>query len=839
MIPLKPLLSFICIVLIVLTGCGERHEKHEAPDELDQSDAWHKLPQANFAIPPYARYLEGIKICLDPGHGGQAHLPNYKRGPTGLREADVNLRVALYLREFLTEMGAIVFMTRTDDSFVSISDRSELANKNAVDFFISLHHNSFSTPETNYTSTWYHQDADDSRTSLDLARYVQQSVADALRLPQFAPTGLYSDRLVIPSGFGVLRQTKRPAILCEASFYSNPEEEQRLKKKSYNKREAYGYFLGIARYVAAGFPKGILLTPTPESSVETKKPRIQIRVADGLHDRGAWMLKRQQVFSDSIRVKLDRIVVPHQYLRAEDLIVVNPPEPLSNGVHFVETDLINYYGNHSLPSEQWFKVAPPAAKLKLCAWTKTLPPDGASYVGITAIALDKEGMPIADDEPIHAQTSIGWLAEAAEQISGSDKTQKSASRLSKNGEARFYLYTDATQPQQGIAQVKVAYKDKSEVITIRFETIPSGIVQGSIRDVSGSTIADAAVQLVRNKNRATMTNPDGHFFFDNVSPGNAILNVSKVGYYNLRLETDATSNSAQVIHAQLHPIADGMLIGKTFVLDARYGGSERGTPVTDSVVPANLNLAVVKVLKEMLELAGASVYLVREKDERIPVSRRVKVINAVRHDGYYLRIDHGAWVDDEPSVIATSYPGNQVAADYLKTILEGFNTALFQTPIETFGDEESPEIRSTNKIALALEVRSINHPHLQEFVASSALIAQEAYAIFLGTWKYLKSAQLAEEELNSPTIDEVLPQTELEIRVVDKVSQQPVADARVGLDDTFPLVTNRAGKTIFYGVHARPYRIAVEAAGYVYQEIESDFLSSGSVLAEMTKKKSQ
>ena len=286
----------------------------------------------------------------------------------------MNLHVALYLREFLKEAGAIVFMTRTDDSFVSITDRSKLANKNAVDFFISLHHNFFSNPETNYTSTWYHQDADDSRASLDLARYVQQSVADALRLPQFTPTGLYSDRLVIPSGFGVLRQTKRPAILVEASFYSNPEEEGRLKKESYNKREAYGYFLGIARYVAAGFPKGILLTPAPESSIETKKPRIKIRVADGLHERGAWMLKRQQVFSDSIRVKLDGTVVPHQYLRAEDLIVITPPKPLSNGVHLVETNLVNYYGNHSLPNKQWFKVVPRAAKLKLRAWTKTFRP---------------------------------------------------------------------------------------------------------------------------------------------------------------------------------------------------------------------------------------------------------------------------------------------------------------------------------------------------------------------------------------------------------------------------------------------------------------------------------
>ena len=179
-----------------------------------------------------------------------------------------------------------------------------------------------------------------------------------------------------------------------------------------------------------------------------------------------------------------------------------------------------------MPNKQWFKVVPPAAKLKLRAWTKTLPPDGASYVGITATALDKNGLPIADDEPIHAQASLGQLA----------KTE----RLSKNGEARFYLHTDATQPQSGRAQVKVAYKDKSETITIRFEKIRGGIVQGSVHDVSGSIIADATVQLVRKQNRTTTTNSDGHFFFDNVTPGDATLNVSKAGYYNLRLETNAT-----------------------------------------------------------------------------------------------------------------------------------------------------------------------------------------------------------------------------------------------------------------------------------------------------------
>ena len=149
--------------------------------------------------------------------------------------------------------------------------------------------------------------------------------------------------------------------------------------------------------------------------------------------------------------------------------------------------------------------------------------------------------------------------------------------------------------------------------------------------------------------------------------------------------------------------------------------------------------------------------------------------------------------------------------------------------------KESPEIRSTNKIALALEIRSIDHPHLPEPVDSPALITQEAYAIFLGTWKFLKKARLSDEELNSGTIDEVLPQKELEIQVVDGTSRQPVTGARVALDDTFPLATNQAGKATFYGVHARRYRIAVEAAGYAHQTIESDFPDSGSVSVEIKK----
>ena len=782
------------VILMSLIGCGEKHNN------------WHRLPDVNFALPPYVHHLEGIKICLDPGHGGQAHLPNYKRGPTGLREAAVNLKVARYLREFLVEAGALVFMTRVDDSFISIPDRCEIANQNSVVFFISLHHNFSTDSSTNYTSTWYHRDADDSPAGLDLARYIQQGVAETLRLPQFPATGLYSDQLLIPSGFGVLRLTTCTAILCEASFYSNAEEEKRLRQQSYNRREAYGYFLGIARYVAAGFPKGILVMPASESAVETKTPRIQIRIMDGLHERGGWMLKRQQVLSGTIRVKLDGVVVPHRYLRAKDLVAIEPKKPLSNGVHFIETAVINYYGNHSLPRVQWFKVAPPAAKMAFRAWTDTIPPDGESYVGITVTAIDRDGLPIADDEPIHAQTSLGRLSKTTQ--------------LSKNGVVRFYLHTGTTQPEPGVARVKAAYKSKSDTIDIRFGNISGGIIQGPVQDTAETPLSAAAVRLVREKNKKTTeTDVNGHFFFNGIPPGEVTLQISKAGYYEVKLNTKAVADRAQILHPALPPIAEGTLIGQVFVLDARYGGTERGAHVTDSVATADLNFAVVKVLKEMLEIAGSKVYLIREEDETIPVAKRVEAVNAINQEGYYLRIDHGRWVEGEPSVIAASYPGNKVAADLLTAILEQFNIALFGTPIETVGDLKSPEIRWTNKAALTLELRSINHPHLDEPPNSPAQIAQEGYTIFLGMAQFLK--------------DGALSPTQLQIQVVDQISQQPVAGARIALDNTFPLVTDRAGRVVFRGIEARRYRVVIQAAGYTDQEIEADSVKQEPLVVAM------
>ena len=678
------------LIFLLLAGCSQR----EVP--MEQRAPFH------FEFPPYTRHLKGFTICLDPGHGGQGHVPDYKRGPTGVREAEVNLRVAFHLREMLQQVGATVIMTRDDDSYVSLPMRSQIANEKGADFFISLHHNGLDNPKVNYTSTWYHGDADDSRQSLDLARYIQQGVSDALQLPTSPASGLYSDKLITASGFGVLRLTECPAVLCEASFLSNPEEEERLKAEDYLRKEAFGYFLGIARYVEGGFPKGVLIEPQHASVIQTKMPLLQIQVMDGLHERGAWILKRQQIFTDSIRVKVDNVDVPYHYDRGTDRITVSIDKPLSNGVHVVQTELVNYYGNHSLPSPQWFKVAPPAEELDLRAWTDTLPADGKSYVAISVTARDAAGMPIADDEPIYAQTSNGTLAETH--------------RLSKNGSAQFYLYAPDAP---GTATVEASYGQTRQSLTIHFSKVDGAIVQGRIFD-AGSEEPLQEAHLQTDSGLTASTDTEGHFFIptgpESKDFGETALHISKSGYYPNKRKIHIRSNQATVVDVGLHPIADGAFASTIIVLD-----SKTDTPETQELIAT---------LEAMLKLAGAKVYNIHTSGLKMSVEKRIEAVNAIKDRGYYLQINHAEWRKGQPTVIAAHYRGNQGTETFLKRILEQFNNTLYETPIVTVQDRTTPEIQQTNKMAMTLQIQSLNHPN--------ASAAQEAYVIFLGAWTFLK-----------------------------------------------------------------------------------------------------
>jgi N-acetylmuramoyl-L-alanine amidase len=177
--------------------------------------------------------LEGVKIFIDPGHGGPD--PGAV-GPSGLCEADVNLRVSRVLANCLREYsGAQVMISRTGNADVSLGQRVTAANNWGADRFISVHHNASVNHDYNATETYVYYYAD--MTAIDLQEKVHSRIVEGLGL---------RDGQARTAGFYVLRYTSMPAILTEASYISNPYEEARLRDMGYTWREGYYIYLGIA-----------------------------------------------------------------------------------------------------------------------------------------------------------------------------------------------------------------------------------------------------------------------------------------------------------------------------------------------------------------------------------------------------------------------------------------------------------------------------------------------------------------------------------------------------------------------------------------------------------------
>lgn len=330
------------------------------PDPLKgrpQDFSWTDQPEAAFPIPPYARYLFGVRIVLDPGHVGQRDPGGtWKRGPTGLREAEVNLRVAQFLREFLVATGAQVILTRGVDRSLDLPDdedlrqRAEVANALPADLLLSIHHNGDGNPRPNYTAVFYHGAPGHSPASLSAGRHLVSGLHDALRLTSQLDCALLSDYALHPGkGLAILRAATVPAVLSEASFHSNAEEEARLRDPVYNRREAYGLFLGLARWAAAGLPRVALVQPSDGQL--GRKEALVVSLDDGLSSRGGWAAELSKILPDSITVKLDGQAARYSFDPTKRQLRITPPSGTKPGRHTLWVDFENICGQHVLHPE--------------------------------------------------------------------------------------------------------------------------------------------------------------------------------------------------------------------------------------------------------------------------------------------------------------------------------------------------------------------------------------------------------------------------------------------------------------------------------------------------------
>lgn len=203
------------------------------------------------AIDPAAlKPLKGIRICIDPGHGGQATLDKlfYCGGTRGAAthqtESDVNLKVALFLFQYLTQAGAEVILTRTTDNrctrdgdkHAELMFRPNLANAIKADLFISIHHNESTRPSTNYSVAFY-------PVGIPVSSALAENISSACSRYMGTP-----DMGGKPGDYTVLNNIRMPGVLVEASFMSNPDEDARLSLLGYTKMEAKAIATGVLNY---------------------------------------------------------------------------------------------------------------------------------------------------------------------------------------------------------------------------------------------------------------------------------------------------------------------------------------------------------------------------------------------------------------------------------------------------------------------------------------------------------------------------------------------------------------------------------------------------------------
>ena len=158
----------------------------------------------------------GLTICVDAGHGGGD--PGAVNG--GLRESDINLDIARYLRDAWSGRFEAVVMTRDGDDTLSSRDRYEACNSAGADLLVSVHTNSSSNSTQDGTLTIYFHPEDRV-----LAGFLQESMWNSLPTDvphDFTNFGLKRDAL------GVLLKSKMPSATVEPVMMSHPWEATRL-----------------------------------------------------------------------------------------------------------------------------------------------------------------------------------------------------------------------------------------------------------------------------------------------------------------------------------------------------------------------------------------------------------------------------------------------------------------------------------------------------------------------------------------------------------------------------------------------------------------------------------
>lgn len=185
--------------------------------------------------------LSGKRIVIDVGHGGLDVGTIYR----DIYEKDINLGIALKLKEELSKEGAVVYLTRDDDYDIASPDakrrkksdfdnRIKYINESKADMYVSIHINYLANSKYSGGQVFFQDD------SYDLAVSIQEAFNKNLK----------SDREVkkMSNTYYMYRQLDIPGVLIECGFLSNKVEREKLVTESYQEEIAKTIVKGIINY---------------------------------------------------------------------------------------------------------------------------------------------------------------------------------------------------------------------------------------------------------------------------------------------------------------------------------------------------------------------------------------------------------------------------------------------------------------------------------------------------------------------------------------------------------------------------------------------------------------
>lgn len=516
-----------------------------------------------------AKYLDGKKVVLDPGHGNQT---SGAVGLYGTKESDINLSVAKILKKQLESHGAKVFMTRESDTTALWSAKSTAREDLAYrcvyrdslepDLFVSLHHNGTENDsrDVNVPKIFYAQGDPDG--SLDAAVIINAEFSSLLGLGQST---------VHTGNYFVLRKTTVPSIIGEPSYLSHPEMEKILGDSAALALEAMAYFRGIVKWFSGGVPKIISVKIDSCRSIISTTIKSDIP----LDSQTTGIYCNQNKLSGKITGSGYTAVLPG---------------PLANGKYTITCFAGNRNGNLATRVHLSYEIN--RSPSSMIAHSGNFPV--GSVVPVTVTVLDNIGFPVRDGTPV--------IHDTKDTVSVENGIALCYHRLSGVVD-NFHLQCDSVVQD----------------VDIMADTTRVHPFQGFIRSVDSGFRPRHC--LISCEGISAITDNNGFFSFltEDSTVEEVSIAVSAKGY----VDTSLIIKRNKLNSITISPRSSGILFGKTIVIDPEFGGVENGGVSKTGARACDITRKVSNYIVSTLEEYGAYVLSARDDDRTIHVTERV------------------------------------------------------------------------------------------------------------------------------------------------------------------------------------------------------------------------